>query len=153
MCYLVRVIGAAFVLSLPLDITVGNAADWPECFSAPLHYNVCQKAREIQSEMATSPVDVGIKVTLLKVAAFDRRLELTAVWRLTTSEINEALLTGSMTQTVLSYKANEMTRHLVCGDSRLAEFVRQKGEVEYVYIAENGRGIASVVVRECSEKR
>lgn len=131
-----------------------NAADGPECFSAPIQYNICQKAREIQSQMAASlPVDVSAKVTILKVAAFGPRLELTAVWHLSRAEINEALLTGGMTQTLLSYEADEMTPNLVCGHSTLAAFVHKKGEIEYVYIAENGHEISTVVVRECGEKR
>lgn len=144
----------ALVLLLLWDSSPSNAADGPECFSTPIQYNICQKAREIQSQMAASlPLDVSAKVTVLKVAAFGPRLELTAIWHLTRAEINEALLTGGMTQTLLSYKAGEMTPNLVCGHSTLAGFVRQKGEIEYAYIAENGHEILNVIVRDCGKKR
>ncbi len=146
-------VAAGLVLLLSWDASRSSAADGPECFATQTPSNLCQKAREIQSQMPALPFKIDADVTLVEVKASGPRLELTAVWHLTQAQINDALLSGGMTETLLSFKAKRMTANFLCGHSTLAAFVRLKGEIEYTYTSEQGHVLSSIVARECEDRR
>ena len=127
-----------------------SAQDGKECFSKFTKYNVCEKARDIQREVAASlPMKMSANITLSLVSVAGPRVVIMATWHTKRSDVDALLQVGGMSLADLDAKMSQSTRNGVCSQAVMAAFVRLGGQVQYVYKTEDGFVVLSPVVTAC----
>ena len=92
--------------------------DGPECFSKLTKYNVCERAREIQREVAASlPMKMSEKITLSMVAVVGPRLVLTSIWHSNKSDIDASRRVGGTSPADADERMSQAARNGVCSRS------------------------------------
>src|SRR4051812_24115596 len=113
------------MVALLLIAEGANAEDGNECFSKFTKFNVCEKAREFQRELAPSlPMTMNANIVLSTVTVVGPRILMTAVWRMSKADMDSSMLEGSMSLANLQARMSQLTHNSVCSQSALAAFIR-----------------------------
>src|SRR5260370_42011756 len=91
------------------------AQDGKECFSEITKYNICEKARDIQRNVALSfPMKMNANITLAMVAADGPRVVIFAIWHINKPDLGASLLAGGMSRARLVACVRQATQNSVC---------------------------------------
>src|SRR5260370_30855607 len=110
------------------------AQDGKECFSEITKYNICEKARDIERNVARSfPMKMNANITLAMVAADGPRVVIVAIWHINKPDLDASLLAGGMSLADLDARVSQATHNSVCTQAFMAAFLRLGGQVQYLY--------------------
>lgn len=126
------------------------AEDGKECFSPMTKFNVCEKAREMQGELAASlPMKMNANITLSMASVAGPRIAVIAIWHKQKAEVDALLQQGGMSLSDLDARMAQATRNVVCTQAAMAAFIRLGGQVQYLYRTEDAITVMSPVISAC----
>lgn len=121
-----------------------------ECLSPATKYDICAKAKEMQSEIAKAlPMRLNQNMVWQSVVVAGPRLTASVVWEQTMSELESMLRNAGMVKSDLLAKLQTSTQSMVCSKSVMAAFVRLGGQVEYQYSTKDFVAVGGALVDSC----
>lgn len=128
------------------------AADGAECFSPATKFNVCERARQIQAELAPQlPMTISSQMTLVSAHAFGKRVTVVANWNLTKAQLDEMVRAEGLASDEMTKLMQQMTTNNVCSGTFMAPFIRSGGQIEYTYRSIDFFRLYSPIVTTCPQ--
>jgi hypothetical protein len=120
------------------------------CLSPITQYDVCKKAKEIQSQLSAAlPMRLNQEMIMETVIVSGPRLAISATWNMLKSELDSRLELNFTNIGSLKKNIEDNTIRYVCSNELLSAFVRLGGNLQYIYKTRDGFLIHSPIVTNC----
>jgi len=133
------------------NLTISDASEDPMiCFDNVMKYNMCEKARNLQEELAPQlPQHLSKTLILRSVSTYNNIVILNALLLYNREYLEETLKTYNRTMSSINAQMNDMTKKTVCSLPFTNTFVVLGGEIMFNYNFQDGESYLQIEVNEC----
>jgi len=115
-----------------------------------MKYNMCEKARNLQEELAPQlPQHLSKTLILRSVSTYNNIVILNALLLYNREYLEETLKTYNRTMSSINAQMNDMTKKTVCSLPFTNTFVVLGGEIMFNYNFQDGESYLQIEVNEC----